>query len=98
MEDAKIMKDKNILALSICALLYFSFLLLNDRYFKFESAAISFIQELFTIPIIIGQLVLLVLSLIYFKRSNYSIRSWTFISMIILVASNCFVFISFLNR
>lgn len=90
--------DKNIFALSICALLYFSFLFLNAVYFKFESSFISFIQELFTIPIIIGQLILLVLAWKRFKRSNFSIRTLTFVSMIILVASNAFVFISFLTR
>jgi hypothetical protein len=92
------MKDKDIFALSICALLYFSFLALNAYYFKFQYIAIGFIQELFTIPIIIGQLVLLVVSFIRFKRINYSIKSWTFVSMIILFALNCFVVIIFITR
>ena len=98
MWDARTIIDRNILALSIFVLLYFTFLLLNSAYFKIDSVVMGFIQELVTIPIIIGQLVLLVLAWKKFKQSNYLIRTWTFVSVIILVASNCFVIVSFLNR
>ena len=97
-KDTKSINDKNIFALSICALLYFGFLHLNATNFKLEYAAISFLQELLTIPIIIGQLMLLVLSWIHFKQNSYSIKSLAFASMILLTASNVFVFISFLRR
>jgi len=98
MDDARTINDKKMLALSICALLYFSFLLLNSEYFKIESTAISVIQEIITIPIIIGQFVLLVLVCKQFRRNSYSIKTWTFVSMIILAASNCFVFVSFVSK
>jgi len=98
MGDARTINDRNILALSICALLYFSFLLLNSVYFKIESTAIGVIQEIITIPVIIGQFVLLVLACKRFKRNNYSIRTWTFVSMLILAVLNCFVFVSFVSK
>jgi hypothetical protein len=86
-KDTKSIKDKDIFALSIGAVLYFGFLLSNAMYFKLESTAINVIQELFTIPIIVGQLVFFILAGIRFRQNKYSIKTLTFVSMIILAAS-----------
>jgi len=97
-KDTKSIRDKDIFALSIGAVLYFGFLISNAMYFKLESTPIRVIQELITIPIIVGQLVLLIIAGIRFRQNKYSIKTLTFASMIILFASNCFVFVSFLTR
>ena len=88
--------DKTIFVLSICALLYLSFLHVNSYYFKVESIALGVVQELITIPIIMGQLVLLFVAWKRFKRTAYSVKTYAFASFVVLTALNCYVFVIFL--
>jgi len=90
--------EKTIFLLSILSLLYFGFLLLNAEYFKFESIALGIVGELLTIPVIIGQFILLYFAWKKFKLRGYSIKTYAFASMIIVIGLIGFVLVSFLRR
>ena len=91
-------EEKIIFLLTILSLLYFSFLLLNVSYFRFDHVLLGVFQELFTIPVIIGQFVLLYFAWKNFKLKGYSVRTYAFVSVIILIGLIAFVFISFLRH
>lgn len=99
MQAIRTRKDEKIIfLLTILSLLYFSFLLLNASYFRFDNVALGVIQELLTIPVIIGQFVLLYFAWKNFKLKGYSVRTYAFVSVIILIGVIAFVLISFLLR
>lgn len=76
----------------------FGFLLLNAEYFRFQAIALGVIQELFTIPVIVGQFVLLYFAWKKFKLSGYSLRTYAFASTIIVTGLICFVLVTFLLK
>lgn len=99
MEATRTHKDEKIIfLLSIISLLYFGFLLLNAKYFRFQAIALGVLQELFTIPVIVGQIVLLYFAWRKFKLSGYSLSAYAFASMIIVTGLICFVLVTFLLK
>jgi len=99
MQETTTHKDEKIIfLLSIISLLYFGFLLLNAKYFRIQAIALSVIQELFTIPVIVGQFVLLYFAWRKFKLSGYSLSTYAFASMIIVAGLICFVLVTFLVK
>ena len=90
--------ERIIFLLSILSLVYFGFLLLNAEYFRFESIALGVIRELFTIPVIVGQFILLYFAWKKFKLRGYSIMTYAFVAMIIVTGLICFILASFLIK
>lgn len=86
------------LLLSILSLLYFGFLLLNAEYFRFRSIALGVIRELFTIPFVVGQFILLYFAWKKFKLVGYSIKTYSFAAVVISLGLICFILISFIAR
>ncbi len=53
------MSNKNLLLVSIIVILYVSFLHVNPNYLGYSNGLLRAVQELITIPILIGQVVIL---------------------------------------
>ncbi len=99
MEKDKIfISGKTIFGLSIGVLIYLSFLFLNSNTFKLDYVIIGVLQEILTIPIIIGQLILLIFAYLNFRKDNYSLRSYGFLSLIVLIITNVFIWGSFILK
>lgn len=93
-----IISGKTIFTLSLCILSWFILLILNSRFFKLDLVIISVIQEMFTLPVMVIQLLLLILAFLNFKKSNYSLQSYAFWGLVVLMATNVFVIVSFALR
>lgn len=57
------MSNRILLLIAVCIFLYISFLQLNVTYWNFINVFLGVIQELITIPILIGQVIILVISI-----------------------------------
>lgn len=78
--------DKTLLRLSCLIASFFAFLFLNSTFFEFKVLLISVVQEIVTIPLMIGQVILLVITV---KRlsANFSWLSLNFYSAVVLTVS-----------
>lgn len=75
--------DKIILYASLITSIFLLFIYLNATIFKLDFVLIGVFQELLTIPCILVQPVLLLLSLIRFFRIKFKIKSYAFCTSII---------------
>ena len=86
---------KRFFCVSLGVVGYFCFLLLNTYVIKSDFCLIGVLQELLTLPLLIFQLALLVLSVIHCIKDKYRIRTYSFWSFIMLLVSNAFCIGSF---
>ncbi|HEX5168632.1 MAG TPA: hypothetical protein VFW11_05625 [Cyclobacteriaceae bacterium] len=93
-----VISGKAVFVLSICILSWFMLLFLYSRIFKLDVVIISVIQEMFTLPIIVIQLLLVILAFLNFKKTNYSLQTYAFWGLVVLVATNAFVIGSLVLR
>ncbi len=80
----KNLSSKRLFYLSIFIAGYFGFLYLNAKILKWNNFFIQFIVESFTILLLIGQVVLLSISAIYWKNDRFSINQYSFWAFLIL--------------
>jgi hypothetical protein len=96
MSNLKKNKDFYIFIGSLICLIYFSFLFINTYILKSENVIIGFIQELFTLPLLLGTIVLLIFSIKFSISRKFSLKSYAVWSFIILVLLITVTFGSFL--
>lgn len=87
---------KNFFFVSLGVVVYFCMLCLNAYVIKSDFIYIGIFQELLTLPLILFQLVLLVLSILHCIKDKFRIKTYSFWSFFILLISNSFVLISFM--
>lgn len=83
------MKSKTVMIASIFLSLYFLFLVLNTTIFKLDYVWIGVIQNIITIPALLSLIGLGIVSVIFFKKENFKLFSYSFASIVIL--SSCVV-------
>lgn len=81
---------------SLCVVGYFCLLCLNIYIVKSDFILIGIFQELLTLPLILFQLVLLVLSILNCIKDKFRIKAYSFWSFLVLLVSNLFVLTSFM--
>lgn len=87
---------KKFLFVSLGVVGYFCVLCLNAYIIKSDFIFIGIFQELLTLPLVLFQLVLLVLSILHCIKDKFRIKTYSFWSFFILLASNLFIFSSLL--
>lgn len=85
------MKPKNLFLLSLIPTFWIGVLALN-YYANFDPEWFGVLRELLTIPVILGASVLLVLSLISWRKDGFSVRSLAFYAILLLVVSHTLLF------
>ncbi|SHG21266.1 hypothetical protein SAMN05444483_10670 [Salegentibacter echinorum] len=84
----KILSSKRLFYLSLIILGYFGFLYLNAKVLKWNSLFLQFIVELFTILLLVGQVGLLVIAAIHWKKDKFSIKTYAFWALLILLLNS----------
>lgn len=92
----KLFSEKKLFWISLAVILYFCLLYLNAYCVKSEIVLIGWFQELLTIPFILFQFILLILSILYCIKGKFRVNSYSFWSFIILLINTLFVIWSFL--
>jgi len=80
----KNLSSRRLLYLSIFISGYFGFLYLNAKIFQWNNLFIQFLVESFTILLLIGQVVLLVIAAKYWKSDRFSFKQYSFWALLIL--------------
>lgn len=80
---------------SLCVVGYFCLLCLNTYIVKSDFVLIGIFQELLTLPLILFQLMLLVLSAFHCMKDKFRVKTYSFWSFLVLLAGNLFVINSF---
>ena len=88
--------SKKLFFISLAVVGYFCLLYLNGYIIKSDLFIIGVIQESLTIPLIIIQFVLLVISIFCCIKDKFHVNRYSFWSLIILLANNLFVIWSFI--
>jgi len=100
MENVKRMFEKfagkRFFFVSLGVVGYFCLLCLNVFVIKSDFVLIGVFREIFTLPLLLLQFVLLVLSIMHCIKDKYRIKTFSFWSFLILLASNAFCIGSFI--
>lgn len=86
------MKPKILFILSFIPGLWMGVLLLA-YYTSFDPVWLGVLREILTIPIILGAFVLLVLSVIAWRKDRFSVRSFAFYAILLIVVTFTVLFI-----
>ncbi|MBK8088577.1 MAG: hypothetical protein IPK31_11840 [Chitinophagaceae bacterium] len=87
----KITKQNNlILFLSLTVAAYFIFLITADK-LHYRPVLLGVIVEILTIPALLLMLTMFIISVIRFVKSKYKVASFTFVSIIIQLATMIFL-------
>jgi hypothetical protein len=84
----QILNDKYLFLASLMIALFFTFLYLNNYYFKLDFVLIGVFQELLTFPTMFFQVILLVIACMNFISNKYSLKSYSIWSVGILLTSS----------
>ena len=95
MENKKLKNSKLIFLLSLVVSIYFLFLYLNAYILRWDFVLIGVFQELLTIPVMLGELILLFFSIRGFILSKYLFKSYSFGATIILLINILYTWGSF---
>jgi len=85
--DSILSFNKLVFLLSILISFFFFFLFLNSYLFNLDFIIIGVFQELLTIPFMIGELLLLICSIIGFAYDKFLLKSYAFSSIILLIVN-----------
>lgn len=88
--------EKILFLFSVWASVFFGFLFLNHKVFHWDNTLIGFVQELFTLPMILATFTVLVVSGIRTFKLKVSERKYTMYSMFITLGISTFIIGSFL--
>lgn len=94
----KIISEKKLFWISFAVVGYFCLLYLNAYFIKSDLVLIGWFQELLTIPFILFQFILLILSILYNTKDKFRVNRYSFWSFLILLINNLFVICSFIFR
>lgn len=94
----KAITSKQLFALSVIIGLYFSLLCVNTYVFQFDFFALGILQETLTLPFLLLQLILLVVSFLRIYRHRFSSFGYGIWSFLILLACSLFTIGSFFNH
>lgn len=94
----KIISEKKLFWISFAVVGYFCLLYLNAYFIKSDLVFIGWFQELLTIPFILFQFILLILSILYNTKDKFRVNRYSFWSFLILLINNLFVICSFIFR
>ena len=87
--------SKKLFFVSLGVIGYFCLLFLNAYVVKSDLILIGVFQELLTLPLMMFQLTLLVFSVLHWIKDRFRIKTYSFVSLLILLASNFFILASF---
>ena len=90
----KIISEKKLFWISFAIIGYFCLLYLNAYFAKSDLVFIGWIQELLTIPFILFQFILLIISILYCIKDTFRVNRYSFGSFFILLTNNLFVICS----
>ena len=79
--------DLVIFLASIASLLYYTFMSLNTHYFNFDNVILIGVQQLITLPLMLGTLVMMGLTIKSLVTNKFSIKTYAFGSVIILTGT-----------
>ena len=83
------LNNRNLFGASVFILGYFILLALNEYFTKSEFVVTGFVRELFTIPLLMLQLVLLVVATKrWVAEDRFSVRKFPFWATLVLLISN----------
>ncbi len=85
-------KDRTVFLFSVGILVFFLLFYTTEK-LKIDFVLLGVLWELLIIPVLIGELILLFLSIKSLHLSKYSMRSWSFVTIIILFM-NMLLFLS----
>jgi len=88
--------DKSLFWVSFAITSYFSFIYLNHYYFHINIVLLGVFQEMLLIPLMVLQLVLLYLSVTNFITAKFSLKTYSFPTVCILLISSIFTWGSFI--
>jgi hypothetical protein len=91
----QILNDKYLFLASLMIAIFFTFLYLNNIYFKINFVLIGLYQELLTLPTMVFQVVLLVIATMNFVSNKYSLKTYSAWSVVILLTSSILTWGSF---
>ena len=94
----KIISEKKLFWISFAIIGYFCLLYLNAYFAKSDLVFIGWIQELLTIPFILFQFILLIISILYCIKDTFRVNRYSFGSFFILLTNNLFVICSLIFR
>jgi hypothetical protein len=80
--------SKTFFYLACAATVYFGFLLLNAYVTRFTSVLIGIFQELLTIPFIMLQLILLLMTFNNWRKESFQLHGYSFLAFLILITSS----------
>lgn len=95
---AKIISEKKLFWITLVVVGYFCLLYLNAYYVKSDLDFIGWFQELLTIPFILFQFILLLISIGYCIKEKFRVNRYSLWSFFILLINNLFVICSFIFR
>lgn len=87
----KIISEKKLFWVSLIIVGYFCMLYLNAYCIKSNSIIIGWFQELLTIPFLLFQFVLLIISILYCMKDKFRVNEYSFWSFFILLLNNIFI-------
>lgn len=91
----KAISEKKLFWISTAVILYFCLLYFNAYCVKSEIVLLGWFQELLTIPFLLFQFILLILSILYCIKGKFQVNSYSFWSFAILLINTLFVIWSF---
>lgn len=94
----KIISEKKLFWISFAVVGYFCLLYLNTYFIKSDLVFIGWVQELLTIPFILFQFILLIISILYCIKDKFRVNRYSFWSFFILSINNLFVICSLIFR
>ncbi|MFM7712880.1 MAG: hypothetical protein ACKO7A_09180 [Microcystis sp.] len=87
------MRTKTLFLLSLLPAVWIV-LLATSYYTKVDSVGFGVVRELFTIPFLLGGLVVFGMSIVAWKREKFALRSFALYALLILFTSYLFLFLS----
>lgn len=95
----KLISERKLFWVSLVIVGFFCMLYLNAYCIKSDSIIIGWFQELLTIPFMLFQFVLLVISILYCVKDKFRVNGYSFWGFFILLLNNLFVVYSlFLDK
>lgn len=85
---------KTLFFASFGVVAYFCLLYLNANIIRSDLVLIGAFQEMFTLPLLLIQLALFVLSIMYSINDKFRIKSYSLWAFLILLVSNSFFWVS----
>lgn len=87
--------DKPLFWVSLAIVSYFGFVYLNHTYFKIDFVLLGVFQEMMLFPLMALQLVLLLFSIKNLIAANFPLKTYSFLTVCVLLTSSILTWGSF---